>query len=388
MENNNILEQINASGLKLLASFSPEQLCPTVVEEAKKLVRAEHGAMFLLNQDKLILAYSSSAIASQIKIKKHGYLNQASKAHQITIMHSKDIEKQQPMLEKNGIKSIIIIPLSYRTETIGIMILYSLRDQYFTHKESNILRLYGSMASFALIKTRLHEETKNALALRDKFISLASHELRTPLTSLNGYIQLLYGKMANKNTVESRWVEELYHESIRLTNIVKEIIHINRIEQGQFAYEFTEVPIKNVIDTVLDEHKITHSDYTISLEQPTNKYYMVIGDKKRLQEMVSGLIENAIKFSEPHSHIRLSLSQTANTIQLSIENQGQGLTKKDLTSMYEVLNKTGMGQYKEGMGIGLLIAKHIANQHRGKIRISSTENKGTTLKLTLPRANI
>jgi len=391
MEKSNIsiIELLNSSALKLLSVQTLPQLSKTIVEEAKKLVGAEYGLIFLQEMDKFEKTYVSSLFLSKIKPKRKGLMEKAFHSHNITIMHNDAIHHTLPDLEKAGIKSVVIIPLSYQNASIGVLMLHSLKNEYFTNKELHILRLFGSMASLAITQTRLHDETNRALEMRDRFISLASHELRTPLTSLNGYIQLLYTKMAKKNTVESRWVEELYHESTRFTNLVKDLLNINRIKQGQLAFDLSEVNIKQVIQRAIDRFRLTNPeneiDFIVELSQGQRA---VIGDSDKLGEMFCALLSNAIKFSKPNSKIFVSLTYKSRMLNIMIKDFGKGIPKKDMIGVFDGFYKTKHSKDKEGMGVGLLLAKHIVTHHKGKMSILSSENKGTTVKILLPNAKI
>src|SRR5690606_7915517 len=118
-------------------------------------------------------------------------------------------------------------------------------------KETDILKLFGSFASLAIKKNELYEETKNALEVRDMFISLASHELRTPLTSINGYIQLLHSRKDKLGHSESKWINELYEESKRLTNLVRELLEVNRIKQGQLQFILRETKFSDIVTSAI-----------------------------------------------------------------------------------------------------------------------------------------
>ncbi len=389
MESINILETINKSAFKLLASQSLEKLCVTIVEEAKKLVGAEHGSIYLLEKHKLEKIYTSSHILKKTKVKKKGYTEQTFRTRKITILRGIEMENVDPEVKSLKIKSVVLIPLSYKTESIGVLTLYSLKEEYFTSKQLYILKLFASMACLAIVKTKLHEETKKAVEVRDRFIALASHELRTPLTSLNGYIQLLYTRLAKKGTIESRWVEELYSESNRLTNLVKDLLDVNRIKQGQFVYTLSEVDMKEVIEKVIRHYRSYNADKEIIFEDKVGgKHNKVIGDFDKLRVMISALLSNAVKFSKPYATIIVSLTHTPRSIRIKIKDYGKGIPKHDLERIFEGFYKTKHSRNKEGMGVGLLLAKHVVSYHRGKITISSKEHKGTTVDIELPRIKI
>lgn len=386
----NILEKINSSALELLATHSLEELCKTIVEEAQKLVDADYGSIYLLKKEKLERVYASLDLLNKAKPRKNGSVQKAFLSGIVTVLQKETLQKVRPEFVRNGINSAIIIPLRYKKISIGVLTFYSTKNNFFLSDEEHILNLFGSLASLAITKAQQYDKTTKALQMRDRFISLASHELRTPLTSINGYIQLLHRRMANNpESIESRWVNELYIESIRMTNLVKELLDINRIKQGQLAFVFSEVSIKEVVEKAIERFQLLNPDHPIIFtDKLAEGKYTVIGDYDKLVEMVSGLLTNAGKFSKPHLEITISLSATPQTTHIAIIDQGKGMSKQDLAGIFEGFYKSKHSGNKEGMGVGLLLAKHIVTHHRGKIRIRSQENKGTTVTISLPNAKI
>jgi len=237
----------------------------------------------------------------------------------------------------------------------------------------------------AITKYSLQEESKRALEIRDHFISLASHELRTPLTSLHGYIQLLHARMADNNTVEARWINELFVESNRLTTLVKELLDVNRIKQGQFAFVFSEVSMLEVIEKAIEHTKVMSSEHQIVfINKIKEGNVKVVGDLDKLIEMVTGLLGNAVKFSTYDQKITLILKVSQGMLYLTVKDSGRGISKKDLAAIFDGFYKGSYASHLEGMGVGLLLAKHIVDNHRGKIKITSKEHKGTKVDVILP----
>lgn len=389
MDYEKVLENLNTSALKLMETQSLEALSATIVEEARKLVIAEHASIFLVENEKLERIYTSSPILAKTKSPKKTYTEKALHLGIITQLQGKKLLKANPKIEEMDVSLLVSIPLTHRTQPIGVLNIYFKKDEVIRDKELHVLKLYGSMASLAITRTRLHEATTSALELRDRFISLASHELRTPLTSINGYIQLLYSRMAKQDTSESRWVRELYNESNRMTNLVKDLLDVNRIKQGQMAFVLSEVSIAIVVSRVIEKFHALHPERSVAYKNSIDgKKAIVIGDQEKLQEMISALLENAIKFSKNDSKITVSVTYKNRTVIIKIIDEGKGIPTQDLDSIFEGFYKTKHSKDKEGMGIGLLLAKHVIQLHKGKIHITSEENIGTTVQVELPTAKI
>ncbi|HSW97866.1 MAG TPA: HAMP domain-containing sensor histidine kinase, partial [Candidatus Saccharimonadales bacterium] len=298
---------------------------------------------------------------------------------------SQELKKMQLKHFSPKIKLLVIVPLIHAQQPLGFIFLYYTNKNSLETNEIELLSIYKNAAVLALTKAKLQEQSQKALEIRDRFISLASHELRTPLTSIHGYIQLLHTKVKDKDSVESRWVQELYIESIRMTQLVKELLDVNRIKQGQFAFVFSEVPMHEVVTRAIDRYRLTNADHPFILQSKVlNHQSVVVGDFDKLVEMVSGLLGNAVKFSKPGEKIVISLKQTPNAISLEVKDTGKGISKKDIAAIFNGFYKAENASYIEGMGVGLLLAQHIVDNHRGKLKIKSKENKGTSVTVSLP----
>ena len=379
-----ILKEMNDAAQALLKATSTKNLETAVVASAKKLCDAQSGQLYMYTKDRLKKIYSSDVDTKKIAITKYPAFKAYIHTNQITTIPYNELKTWNVEQIPSAIKSIIIAPL-YHKDILGIIILYSTNEDALPSVQTNALKLFCQTAVLAITKAQLQDESKKALEIRDRFISLASHELRTPLTSLHGYIQLLHAKMKGNDSVESRWVKELYVESIRLTTLVKELLDVNRIKQGQFAFVFSEVPMHEVINRAIEHHRVTSVDHPVVFQNKIDDDSAhVVGDFDKLVEMVSGLLGNAIKFSKPLEKIVITLKSNQGTLSLTVRDNGKGISKKDLAAVFDGFYKSAHASHLEGMGVGLLLAKHIVDNHRGKIKISSKENKGTKVEVLLP----
>src|SRR5688500_6292872 len=126
------LESINKAALKLLAPLSVDETYSTIVKEAMSLVDAEHGSILLGDGENIVRVYSSDSFVDRIKVRKDGIIRSVYKGDKLIINDVKKVAKIHPIIEKMGVKSIIYIPLSYRSESIGVLTIHSLKREHFT----------------------------------------------------------------------------------------------------------------------------------------------------------------------------------------------------------------------------------------------------------------
>lgn len=378
------LQILSTFAQNLLTDHSFEEVNKIIVEEAMALTEAEYGCIVYKDKDEIKKGYASSPFL--LKIIKKGSLEKAftKKGKNSSKISNLGIDISD--FTKNNIISSAAIPLNHQQTSLGLILLFSSEKDFINDIESNMLTLFCSIATLGLKRTMGQKDLKEGLELRDRFISIASHELRTPLTSINGYIQLLRRKIIDPNVSEARWLESLYAESVRLTTLMKELLDINRINQGKFAFVFGEVSMQDVVEKALERTRLTAKDHLLIFENNIKDHHQtVIGDFDKLVEMVSGILSNAIKFSPPDSEIHITLNNNPRTIHVTVRDSGKGMSTQDLNAIFEGFYKSDVAHI-EGMGVGLYLAKHIVTHHRGKIKVNSKINKGTTVEVTLPQA--
>lgn len=382
------LEQINKAILALVDTKTDTQLYSQIAQTAKTLIDADYVKLSIFVDNKLKNVYCSDKKVKPNTLVSNKKFSKFLSSKEIFTFTDGDLQKIKTSNLPSEIKFLVVIPLLHAQQQLGFIYIYFKKDkQKLTDAEKELLTLYSHTAVLTLNKVLLQEQSQQALEIRDRFISLASHELRTPLTSIHGYIQLLHNRMKDKETLEARWINELYIESIRMTTLVKELLDVNRIKQGQFAFVYSEVPLQDVIARAIERYRLTNANHPFEFQcKLTDHQSRVVGDFDKLVEMVSGLLGNAVRFSKPGEKITVMLKNSTNNGILSLEvtDTGKGISKQDLTAIFSGFYKPEQASYIEGMGVGLLLARHIVDNHRGKLKIKSKKNKGTTVTVTLP----
>jgi signal transduction histidine kinase len=382
-----ILEKIYKSGLRLLEPLELEETYKTIVDEAVRLVGAEYGSIAFKNGSDFQRVYSSSPIAYKSPIRKRAYVYEAFTKQKPLIVHASKTSKAHPELKELGIQSTIHIPLSYRGRAVGVLIINSPKNQKFGKKELDILKIFGSFASLAIRKNQLYNEARTSLEVKDKFIQLASHELRTPLTSISGYIQLLHSRLSEHTGVEGKWIKELLFESRRMTNLVAEIVEINRLNAGRAQFKLEELNLGDIVLEALNKFKSIYPHKKIKYSNSSKIPEKVIGDKEKLLLVVNQLLDNATKFSPSDSEVEVILESSKKYNSLSIRDYGEGISKDHLEKIFEGFYK-GEHVHKSGMGLGLYLTKMIIDGHKGDLKINSKLQKGTKITISLPKPSL
>lgn len=380
----NILDSISSSAVKFLSPLTIEETDRVIISEAKKIIGGEYGTILLKKNRELERVYTDAVFLKSILPRKSGTLYETFSHKVPRVIQVDELEQVSDVIRKNKIVTMVQLPLVYKGKASGVLGIYSIKRLSFSEKDLSLLSIFSSLASMAIMKTQLYAQTKSALETRDLFISLASHELRTPLTSINGYIQLLSGRFKDQDTIEGKWIHELMEESKRLTQLITELMEINKIKQGQLQYNLRECRVEDFVDTSIKRYSFVNPKRKIVLrESRGSKRVKIIGDSSKLIQMTTELLSNADKFSPPDSPISVNITSDKKYLTLQVIDKGKGIEKSEQQKIFEGFYK-GAHMQVEGLGVGLLLTRHIVQYHHGEISIRSAEDEGTVVSVNLP----
>lgn len=217
---------------------------------------------------------------------------------------------------------------------------------------------------------------------RTAFLSVASHELRTPITT----IQLLLDTIEKKYSTLFTKVNELRllrREVERLNDLITEMLDISRVETGKLSMTFSKVDIDALIQEVIEKMQFMAGKRVI--HYTSAKRCLVKGDAKRLEQVLTNLLTNAIKYSPDQSEVFVETKQRQSRIVVFVRDHGIGIPKNKVDHVFDRFYQvTSNG--KQGFGLGLYICQQIMKQHHGSISVKSEFGKGSTFSISIPSA--
>jgi K+-sensing histidine kinase KdpD len=379
-----IVEKINQASIKLLKPLTLHATYKTIVEEALEIIHADDGRIVLYNKETKSFdsAYKSDPKAVYAKIRKNGFTMRCLKENKAFVIQKKELQRVHPRIIDSGVHSIVFIPLAYKKRPVGILYIRSYKKNTFTKYELEALKLFGSIASLAIHKTQLYTQTKKALQTSELFIAMASHELKTPLTAISVYASLLKKKSQQLHTQENEWITNLITGINHLSGLVDEMLTASNIKTGRLAYQWQRNSIKDIISASIINAQTRFPEHLFIPHFPRSDLF-VYGDKNKLLQVVTNILNNAAKFSPKEKPITLKIYKKEQQITISITDEGKGISSTELPRIFDKFYKAN-GNYREGMGLGLYLVKEIIRAHKGNIDISSQLHKGTTVTLFLP----
>ena len=226
--------------------------------------------------------------------------------------------------------------------------------------------------------------------MKSNFLSVVSHELKTPLHSIKGFVDIiLMGKTGRINETQRDFLTIVKTQTTQLQNQINDLLEFSRLEAGQIKLRIEDVSMPEVAAAVVSKLNPLASDGQIALSCSFNDGFPSIqGDRGRLEQVVTNLVDNAIKFTPANGAVTISGSDVGEYIRVSVRDTGIGIPADALPNVFDrfyQVDSTSTRSYR-GTGLGLTICKHIVEQHQGRIWVESVQNEGSTFSFELPRA--
>lgn len=242
----------------------------------------------------------------------------------------------------------------------------------------------GTVISFTDITKRKEQEAR-----KDDFISIASHELKTPITTIKAFTQLLSKYYSGENNRRaSLYLSKMDTQIDKLTRLVQDLLDVTKIKEGKLVYDQENFSLENMIRETIDEVQMTTSSHTIVYDASEDT--LVYGDRYRINQVMTNLITNAIKYSPASEKVIVTSKPNGKMVNISIQDFGIGIPDEERKFVFERFYRVG-GKAREsfpGLGVGLYISYEIVKRHGGTMGVESTHGNGSRFFFTLPKSFI
>jgi PAS domain S-box-containing protein len=221
--------------------------------------------------------------------------------------------------------------------------------------------------------------------LKDKFVAHVSHELRSPLTIIKGAVLTVKDKIAGDINKDQ---EDLLNDAAlgigRLERLINDLLDIAKIESGKMELKLSQVDLKTLINSVVDQCQLWAKNKNLELKAVTAETPLMQLDGDKVTQIVMNLISNAIKFTPEHGLITVEsvLDSSRNAVVVSVQDTGPGLTPDNLKKIFQKFEQ--FGSMRGGSGLGLFISKELVEMHGGQITVESNVGQGTKFTFSLP----
>jgi signal transduction histidine kinase len=257
-------------------------------------------------------------------------------------------------------------------------------------RNKNLAISFGILSLLAVSMILIFVSSQRAKALAQRqvdFVSSVSHEFRTPLSVIYSAGENLSDGVVSEQSKVSNYGKLIKSEGKKLTAMVEQILEFAGAKSGNRKYDFRDSNAKEIIDDAVAECQPLIDQQGFELEKDiADNLPIITSDSNALSHAIQNLLINSIKYSNGNRWLKISAKNGGDNLQISVEDKGIGISKKDLSQIFEPFfrSETVVDEQIHGNGLGLSLVKQIVEAHKGKIEVESTLGKGSSFSIKLP----
>ncbi|MGH3064341.1 MAG: ATP-binding protein [Gaiellaceae bacterium] len=395
-----ILDATNRAARALGSSLDLNQAFAAFIRELRGLIAFERTAIVLLEDGNLrVFAAAGEGVESVFppgsvaSIEGSVVEDVVAGGHTI---YREDMSEPKYAEEVDflalGLRSRVVAPLLSGAQTIGAISVVRREPDAFSDGEIELLSLLGRLVGSGIQNIRAYEaerttveELRKLSALRSDFVSLVSHELRSPMASVIGSARTLQQRWRELSPEQREsFLAVIAHETSRLADLIGDVLDTSRIEAGTFSYSFEDVDLARLVRD--SAAAAEHGQDEVAVEAVVREPLPAVrGDRDRLRQVLVNLIDNAVKYSPPGDRVRVEAEQTDGRVVIEVRDRGPGISPEHQRLIFEKFGRANVAEHaKPGTGLGLFIARSIAEAHGGALEVRSAPGRGATFRLSLP----
>jgi len=238
--------------------------------------------------------------------------------------------------------------------------------------------------AIAILADKLSQVDK----LKSQFVANVSHDLRTPITSIKGYVDNLldgiYGELTEKQTRNLKRVQNKCDELISLVN---DLLDLSRIESGTITLQAKDIFLRELIEEIITSIKPQTEENNISISFACESGLMVSADPNRLKQILTNLLDNAVKFTEDGGAVNVDVIDKNDEVEISVNDTGIGIPESEKQKIFDRFYQSTLTTKRitKGTGLGLAIAKNLVEMYGGQLKVESELGKGSRFYFTLKK---
>ena len=240
------------------------------------------------------------------------------------------------------------------------------------------------LQNLILIINEMLDRLETSFENQKKFVSDASHELRTPLAIIKGYAEIIRKRGTTDIDIFVESIDSIISETDNMRNLIQKLLFLAKGEITKINTKFVDIDANEMVRQIHSDTVVSIKTHSFHLEM--GKDYKIKGDETLLQQAIRALIENAVKYSEPHTNVYIKSFIKDGFGRISIRDEGVGISDEDAKRIFDRFYRVDLSRTKAtgGTGLGLAIVKRIVEIHNGRIEIDSKMNEGTEISIVLP----
>jgi signal transduction histidine kinase len=394
-----LLDAANRCARALGSSLDIEEAFRAFIRELRGVIPFDRTAIILVDDGAARVIAAAGAAAETVFPPGSRRPVLGSLLHEVTtrgrVVYRKDMTDTKYPEEADfvalGLRCRLAAPLFVGPRSVGMISLVRVEPRSFAPDEVEFVSLLGRFLGSTVQNIRAYEseratveELRRLSALRADFVSLVSHELRSPLAAVIGSAKTLHERW-RELTPEQResFLGLIDHETNRLAELVSDVLDTSRIESGHFTYSFADVDLGELVQESAAAAESGQDEVRIRshVHRPLP---LVRGDRDRLRQVLTNLLDNAVKYSPAGEEVEVEALADDGRISVEVRDRGPGVAPEHQALIFEKFGRVSGEHAKPGTGLGLFIARSIAQAHGGSLEVHSRPGRGAAFTLELP----
>ena len=393
-----LLDAANRCARALGSSLEVDEAFGAFIRELRSLIPFDRTAIILMEHGEVVVMATAGHLADEVlppgeALPPGALIEEVLRTGETVYRRdmSDHAYPEEKTLVEIGLHSRVAAPLLLGARPIGMLSILRNEADAFGPDEIELASLLGRLVATGVQNIRSYEaeretveELRRLSALRADFVSLVSHELRSPMAAVIGAARTLQDRWRELTPAQrNSFLALIGDETNRLATLIGDVLDTSRIEAGTFSYSFTDVDMGELVRDTVATALIAQDEVGIVTNGATSLPH-IRGDRERLRQVLTNLVENAVKYSQAGGEVSVRSWSENGRVLVSVEDRGPGIPRDQQALIFEKFGRAHVGLGKPGTGLGLFIARSIAEAHGGTLGVRSAPGQGATFTLALP----
>ena len=390
-------EAVASIARALVHELELTRVADAIIEQSVRILNADAVSLWLADPEARRLSLLATRNLSPALIEAIRVLPldsplisaQAARTRQLQAVE--DLPTAAPPLagdpyQREGIRSMLAAPLISRGRLVGVVAYYTRRPRHFSPRDLEFNATVADLFAVAIENAHLYDELREAVRVRDEFMSAAAHELRTPVTTIKGWAELL-ARAGAHDEMERRALEVIDTQTDRITALLNDLLAVVRLRPGPPTLTKVRFDLAALARDVVARTDRTTETHQITLQaaQPL----LVEADMSLIGEVLTHLLENAMRYSPGGGPIEVWAERQNGEAVVSVRDHGVGIEPERQAHVFEPFYEpvpAGVPGYLGIVSLGLHLSRQVVESHGGRLWFESTPGQGSTFHFSLPLA--
>jgi signal transduction histidine kinase len=387
---------------EMLGILDLDRLYATAADVARSLDSADAASLMIVDpQENALVIRAQSGLSEHYAATQRIPLERALRHYQrpgaMVVRDLRTAPLGDPtLIRSEGLAKVLALSIAREGELLGALHIYT-RDptRDFDEIDRDLADILAAQVAVAITNARLFTQLQEMDEEREQFLSIVAHELRTPLTPLKALAQLQLARLRRSQErgqpmdmdAFARNLESIERQVDRMNGLVNDLLSVSRAGHGRLEMDRAPFDLAAEVRDVIGRYVAATREegrHSFAVDAPETLTYD--GDQSRIDQLLMNLVGNAVKYSPRGGQVAVQVARQNGAAEIAISDQGIGIPADDMTRLGGAFTRgVGKAATFAGMGIGLHVAKLVAEAHGGSLRLESPgEDKGTTVRVRLP----